>query len=183
MKIIITESQYGSLLELGRTQHFEERMIERMYFDEYEVVYIGEYEGEKIKKVVGEYQMTDEARSKINEKINALSKMNFPEDQKIGFIVHHFDINGINDIIFDSPNDRFWLKKVMSGNNNPLFFVLDPTKDYSNYQLAQVAMIVINGNKLITIMYTTISKLTPHNSSEFDYIGDDINDIKRHYNT
>jgi hypothetical protein len=70
----------------------------------------------------------------------------------------------------------------MSGNDNPLFFVLDPTKDYSNYQLAQVAMIVINGNKLITIMYTTISKLTPYNSSEFDYIGDNINDIKRHYN-
>jgi hypothetical protein len=182
MKIILTESQYGSLLELGKTQHFEERMIERMYFDEYEVVFVGKYEGEEIRQVVGKYRLTDNARAKISEKINALSKMNFPEDQKIGFIIHHFDINGINDIIFDSPNDKIWLKKIISVNKNPAFFIMDPTRNYSDYRLVQVAMVVIKGNKLITVMYKTISKLTPYNSSEFDYIGDDIGDIKRHYN-
>jgi hypothetical protein len=182
MKIIITESQYGSLLELGKTQHFEDRMIERMYFDEYEVVFVGEYEGERIRKVVGKYRLTDEDRIKIRQKVDALSNMNFPEDQKIGFIIHHFDINGINDIIFDGPNDKIWLKKIMSVNEHPLFFIMDPTRDYSDYRLAQVAMVVIKSNKLITVMYKTISKLTPYNSSEFDYIGDDINDIKRHYN-
>jgi hypothetical protein len=92
----------------------------------------------------------------------------------------HWNINLENKLIA-VPN-VFISFGLINENDNPLFFVLDPTKDYSNYQLAQVAMIVINGNKLITIMYTTISKLTPYNSSEFDYIGDDINDIKRHYN-
>jgi hypothetical protein len=176
------EENMGMVTELGRTFHFDERMMERMYFDMYEVVFVGEYEGEKIRRVVGKYKLTDEARMKIREKIDILGRMDFPMDEQIGFIVHHFDINGVNDIIFDNPNDKIWLKKVMSVNENPLFFILDPTRDYSDYRLAQVAMVLIKGNKLITVMYKTISKLTPYNSSEFDYIGDDINDIRRHYN-
>lgn len=182
MKIIITESQYNLLRESKKSRHFDERLIERLYYDKFDVVFKGELNGRKIKEIVGKYELTPEHKSKINEKIKILSGMDFPIDQKIGFIVHHFDINGTSDIIFDSENDRLWLKKLVSINENPVFFVLDPSKNLDDYRLAQVALVLIEDNTLITIMYSTIMRLTPRNAGEFDYIGDDIEDLKRHYN-
>ena len=183
-KYIFTETQVKALVdkmvlsEAGKTTHFDERFLERMYFDEYEVVFSGDHNGKHVLEIVGKYKLSQEDRNEIKRKIDVLSKMEFPDDKAYGFILHHFDINGPDDIIIDNPNDRYWVRKVMKTSERPLFFILDPTRPYNDYNLAEVLMVVIKNNKLTTVMFNALKRLTP-NRHNFDYLGDDIDDLVR----
>ena len=102
MKILITENQ---LNELAKTNHFIERLNQRVGVKYLDVVLIAHFPDNKIDQVVGKFIMTPEIKTEIQGKIDEIESLRFPDDEKIGVVLYDFNLRNIDQIQFNNKED------------------------------------------------------------------------------
>ena len=176
MRILITENQ---LNELVKTNHFIERLNQRVGVKYLDVVLIAHFPDNKIDQVVGKFIMTPEIKTEIQGKIDEIESLRFPPDEKIGVVLYDFNLRNIDQIQFNSKEDKFYTKKLLKSGYGELF-ILDPkvtvSKSSQGMPKGQMLMAVIKGSSLVTLYYAKYNRL--ESEGIYDKLAWDMDDLR-----
>lgn len=151
MKIIITESQ---LKELNYGIHSAMRTFERVDVPSYQVILTYNTGTEKIKKIVGDYIITDKIRYGIDYQLRKLDDTTFPKDVSFGVIIYDYHLEDLNRITFTDKITKIYVKKVLEQfPNSKLSLFASPNKESEKEPCGGFLIGIVRENKLITLYH------------------------------
>jgi hypothetical protein len=139
--------EYIEVNELDKSFHSEDMLDKRLMtqnnFD-VELSYQDE-SGRWSRKIVGQYDITDDDREKIKDRLSIITDYDFPRVEKYGVIIHEFNIN-VPSIRFSSPEQKFSTMKIYVESDEAQLYLVDKVKG----SVGDCVISIVNDNKIIT---------------------------------
>ena len=139
--------EYIEVNELDKTFHSDDMLDKRLMtqnnFD-VELSYQDE-NGTWRRKIVGQYDITENDRERIKDRLATIAEYDFPRVEKYGVILHEFNIN-VPNIRFNSPEQKFSTMKIYVESDDARLYLVDKVKG----SVGDCVISIVNDNKVIT---------------------------------
>jgi len=166
--------------EAQETKHFIDRLNNRVFVKNLDVVLLGKLEGgDYVDQVIGQLPVTTEVINEIKLKIETIQSLRFPKEQKIAVLLYDYHLRYTSKLKYIDKDTKMFTTKTLKNGNCDLF-VLDPMVPHKKGRSqknpkGQILLAFIHGGKLVSVYYATYNRLE---NKLYDYVAYDMDELK-----